>query len=62
MVILQIIAGVALGLGGIGAVFWITFRQPPPPRPMDNTTAAVPNSDADYLVRNMNDDDNGGHF
>lgn len=61
MIILQIFAGIVLGLGGIGAVFWITFRQPPPPRPTDSTTAA-PNLETDYIVRNMNDHGHGSPF
>ena len=62
MVILQIVAGSILGLGVILTVFWITFRQPPPRRPIDSTTSIAPNSDAEYLIVNSHDHDHSGHF
>ena len=62
MIRLQIMAGVVLGLATIVAVFWITFRRPPPLRTDDITTSIAADSDALSLPPDSHDGGHGGHF
>lgn len=60
--ILQGMIGGLLGIAGIGAVFWWTFRSPPSRRPPDGATEFVTNEIQGADFTSMHSSGHGGQF
>lgn len=56
--VLEIVAGVVLGLGTVCAVFWFTFRSPPP---INRDAADRLNSEGMFDQSGLNGGSDGHH-